>query len=334
MLTHSLRRGVWILVATVGLASMTGCEIFNDAQPKTESPFTNEPATAGEIAAQSEKWQREQELEELKARQAAETAQREADTQAKRDARRIQAALDLEVAKIRSEVQAAVIAAEARVAEAKAQAQADLDESGAEAQAKAEAALANLVQLQARIDLDVNAKAAAIESANADLKRRAQERQASWSFFRSVVAAVPGLNAVPGVAQAQELVGGLLTASLSAAVTGVPLIVRGRRQKAALAAKADEADKQAEAAQKAAAEAAAKAKAERIAHLQTYRAAGGIVDSIDMLKKIDPAVKAALAQHASEIDEWQGYVGKRLVNRLQSADETEPPPADLTFAAA
>lgn len=61
--------------------------------------------------------------------------------------------------------------------------------------------------------------------------------------------------------------------------------------------------------------AAAKAKEART----TKSAAEAIVDSLDVLKSVSPAVAAAFKENKTLIDQWQGPAGKALVERLQAA---------------
>lgn len=48
-------------------------------------------------------------------------------------------------------------------------------------------------------------------------------------------------------------------------------------------------------------------------------AAESVIDSIDVLKRVNPGVAEAFKQHKATLDEWQGPAGKALVERLQAA---------------
>lgn len=125
-----------------------------------------------------------------------------------------------------------------------------------------------------------DAEAAAIRQATATAIKEAEERAAAWTQGLGAVAGIAQSSGIPGVAT----IGGLLAGGI-----GIFSAFGSRR----------------------------KATSEAEQRKAVEDAASRVIDSIDILKRLDPAVAKAFKDNHRDLIEWQGAAGMQLVNRIQ-----------------
>ncbi len=175
--------------------------------------------------------------------------------------------------------------------EASAKAQAELIKLDAGSQAQAadiklaaqqagSKAQADYAASSAQRQADLAAIKEQTEAGLAAIERQRQANGALWSLFKPVMAAAPGGGSVVGLVDI--LLGAGTIAGAAGTAVSAATAARGRRELAA-----------------------------------THTAARRVVDSIDMLAIAAPAVAGAIKAHKPFLDEWQGEIGKNLVDALQ-----------------
>jgi len=125
------------------------------------------------------------------------------------------------------------------------------------------------------------------QGALSSIETQAKANAALWSIAK------PFVSMVPGGAQGASAIDTILTAGIG----GVGLYALKKRRDAKAEA-SDHADTRAELA-------------------ATRDAAGRVVDSIDVLAAKAPEVAAAIKAHGPELKDWQGDLGRALVDALQ-----------------
>ena len=301
-----------------------GCSLFEPT--REQSPISKQPLTREELVAEFDSWQSmqqdtlEQERERLDAqfaqeRQAAEREAEEARAafearsraeaqQADKRKRLFDQAVQLVEGRAREQVADLVLQYEVSTSESAL----SLDQLAAQVDAAARQSSARVAEAARAQEINSAAIARRMEAERLRVAQSVQLAVRRADDRDQQKAAFAGLG--------KQLVGAGVEAGQAAGIPGIGLISLaanallgiwglGTRQKA-------------EGLKSQLVTTAATADGLRTQLVSTTAAAEGIVDSIDILKKLEPSVAEAMKKHSHEVESWQGEDGKALVATLKN----------------
>jgi len=303
-------------VGLIAIGFMPGCSLF---EPSTEpSPISKAPLTREELVDEFQAWQAFQdqtlqdERERLDRQFAAEreAAQREAEEarlafEARTRTEAVQAdkrkrLFDQAVALVegRAKEQVADLVTQYEIASAE---QAlSLDQLAAQVDAAARTATARVAELARAQEVNQAAITRRMEAERARMAQSVERRGGRVDDRDARRSAVVNLG--------KQLVGAGVEAGQAAGVPGIGLISLAAN---ALLGMWGLSNRQ-------------RAQGLRTELVQTRAAAEGVVDSIDILKTLEPGVAEAMKKHKHEVERWQGDEGKALVTSLQNRATARP----------